>query len=52
MNLILKFLRENSEIVSRDLGETYTEVTKGIIPFFDLLSEKDQRQKERADHKV
>ena len=53
VNLILtNFRAKNSEIVFRDLGETHNEVTKGIIPFFDLLSEKDRRQKERADHKV
>ena len=46
VNIILaNFRAKIQKSLNRDLGETHTEVTKGIIPFFDLLSEKTSAKK-------
>ena len=40
-------------MVFRDFGGTNTDVTKGIIPFSDLLMKRNSAKiKERADQKV
>ena len=40
-------------MVFREFGGTITDVTNGIIPFFDLLMKRNSAKiEERADHKV